>query len=234
MRWASNNFGQLLELFVDHLWLSVIPTVLGLLIALPIGLLLVDRRHGRRLAVALASIAFTIPSLALFVTIPAIIGTQILDPINVVAALTLYSTALTVRTVFDSLDSVHPSVRDAARASGFSTLRRSLAVDLPLAVPVLTAGLRVVCVTNVSLVSVGAVIGVGGLGQLFTSGYQRNYPDQILAGILAIVVLAFILDRLIAAIGWLITPWERADGRPGRSPGRSLRRLVPGRSAHAG
>lgn len=210
MNWALDNFSRLMELFWEHALLSVIPTVLGLLIAVPVGLLLVDRRNGRRIAVMLASVAFTLPSLALFVTIPAIIGTQILDPVNVVAALTIYSAALTVRSVFDSLDAVEDSVRDAASASGFSALRRAVFVDLPLAVPVLTAGLRVACVTNVSLVSVGAVIGIGGLGELFTSGYQRNYPDQIFAGILAIMVLAFILDRLIAAAGWALTPWERA------------------------
>ncbi|GAB3849217.1 ABC transporter permease [Nesterenkonia populi] len=210
MNWALNNFSRLMELFWEHTVLATIPTVLGLLIAVPLGLLLNDGRSGRRIAVALASVAFTIPSLALFVTIPTLIGTQILDPINVIAALTLYSAALTLRSVFDSLDAVDSSVRDAAQASGFSRLSRAVFVDLPLAVPVLTAGLRVACATNVSLVSVGAVIGVGGLGELFTSGYQRSYPDQIFAGILAIMVLAFILDRLIAAAGWLLTPWERA------------------------
>ncbi len=83
---------------------------------------------------------------------------------------------------------------DSATAMGFTPLRRALTVELPLALPVLLANVRVVAVTNISLVSVGALIGVGGLGELFTKGYQRDYPEQIVAGIVAIVVLALLFD----------------------------------------
>src|SRR5699024_8512941 len=98
-----------------------------------------------------------------------------------------YSVALLVRTMFESLDSVDENVRQASIAIGTSPIKQAIFNDLPLSVPVLTAGARVIAVTNVSLVSVGAVIGIGGLGQLFTTGYQRNYPDQILAGIIMIL-----------------------------------------------
>ncbi|MBK0421581.1 ABC transporter permease [Leucobacter sp. CSA2] len=210
MNWAFENWQALLGLIAQHALLAAAPTLIGLAIAIPLGLLLHRTRAPRAIAFAVGGIIFTIPSLALFVVIPSIIGTQILNPINVVIALSCYSAALLLRSVFEALDSVDPVVRDAALAIGTSRVRLALGTDLPLAIPVLTAGARVVAVTNVSLVSVGAVIGVGGLGQLFTAGYQRNYPDQILAGILAILVLAFVFDRVLSLIGRILTPWTRA------------------------
>ncbi|PPG43264.1 ABC transporter permease [Pseudoclavibacter sp. RFBA6] len=210
MNWLIANWDTVWPIIIQHAMLSVVPTVLGLVIALPLGMLLVGRPRGRAVAIVVASIVFTIPSLALFVVIPSIVGTPIISPLNVVIALTLYSTALLIRTVLESLDAVPADVKDASSAIGFSAIKRVVAVELPLAIPVLVAGLRVVAVTNVSLVSVGAVIGVGGLGQLFTAGFQRDYPDQIFAGIITILVLAFIFDRIIALIGVATTPWLRS------------------------
>lgn len=210
MIWGIENVDQVWPLTVQHLWLSVIPTILGLLLSVPIGMLVHGRPRTRRVVVVVSSMIFTIPSLALFVVIPTLIGTKMLDPLNVLVALTLYSIALLVRTVLESLDSVPEEVRAAAEAVGTSRFRQAVGIDLPLAIPVLTAGTRVVAVTNVSLVSVGAVIGVGGLGQLFTAGYQRNYPDQVFAGIIAILILAFVMDRILAALGGWLSPWTRA------------------------
>src|SRR6202021_1240079 len=121
--------------------------------------------------------------------LPLVIPTRILDEANVIVALTLYTTALLVREVFEALDAVPLQVRDAATAVGYRPIGRLLKVELPLSIPVLVAGLRVVVVTNISMVSVGAVIGIGGLGTWFTEGYQANKSDQIVAGILAIFVL---------------------------------------------
>ena len=222
MNWAINNWDQLWQLIVQHTVLAVAPTLIGLALAIPLGLLLYRTRAPRRIAVVLSSVVFTIPSLALFVVIPSLIGTQILDPLNVVIALSLYSTALLVRSALEALDSVDPAVRAAAEAIGTSRARQALFNDLPLSIPVLTAGARVVAVTNVSLVSVGAVIGIGGLGQLFTTGYQRDYPDQILAGILAILALAFVVDRAIALAGRALTPWTRDASPHRRRPRREV------------
>lgn len=207
MNWLLANPDRVRELTVEHLYLSIIPVVAGLIIALALGLVFGNRRRARNIITTAASAVFTIPSLALFVVLPSILGTQILDPVNVLVALSMYSAALLVRTVFDALDAVPTQVLSAAEAIGYSPARRRLLVDLPLAIAPLAAGLRVAAVTNVSLVSVGAVIGIGGLGQLFTSGYQRDYPDQILAGIIMILLLAFVLDRLIAVAGRVLTPW---------------------------
>src|SRR5699024_8356116 len=152
----------------------------------------------------------TIRSLALCAAIPARLGTPLLAPLRVVLSLPLYALALLVRAVPASLDGVPVAVRSAARAMGYAPARRIAAVELPIALPVLIPALRVVLVTNVSLVSVGAVIGIGGLGQLFTAGYQRSYPDQILAGIIGTVVLALVLDRVLALLGRSLTRWDRA------------------------
>jgi osmoprotectant transport system permease protein len=198
-----------------HLRLSLVPVLAGLAIALPWGVLVWRRTVLRRLTTVAASVVFTIPSLALFVVLPLVIPTRILDEANVMVALTLYTTALLVRAVLEALDAVPAHVRDAATAVGYRPFVQVLKVELPLSIPVLVAGLRVVVVTNISMVSVGAVIGIGGLGTWFTEGYQANKSSQIVGGIIAIFSLALVIDLLIMLAGRLATPWERVS-RPGR------------------
>ncbi|MGA7133939.1 MAG: ABC transporter permease, partial [Mycobacterium sp.] len=202
-------------LTVIHLRLSLLPVLAGLAIALPWGALAWRKAVLRRLTTVTASVVFTIPSLALFVVLPLLIPTRILDEANVVVALTLYTTALLVRVVFDALDAVPPQVRDAASAVGYRPITRLIKVELPVSIPVLVAGLRVVVVTNISMVSVGAVIGIGGLGTWFTEGYQADKSDQIVAGIIAIFEVAVVVDVSLMLAGRAATPWERVS-RPGR------------------
>lgn len=211
MRYLLNHLDTAWALTVIHLRLSLIPVLLGLLIAVPLGALVWRRPALRRLTTLSASIIFTIPSLALFVVLPLIIPTRILDETNVIVALTLYTTALLVRAVPEALDAVPAPVRDAATAVGYTRIAQLMKVELPLSVPVLTAGLRVVAVTNISMVAVGSVIGIGGLGTWFTEGYQADKSDQIIAGIIAIFVLAIIVDIAILVGGRLITPWARTQ-----------------------
>ena len=210
MRYLFNNLDDAWALTIIHLRLSLIPIVLGLLIAVPLGALVQRTTTLRRLTTITASIIFTIPSLALFVVLPLIIPTRILDEANVIVALTLYTTALLVRAVPEALDAAPAPVLDAATAVGYRPLTRMLKVELPLAIPILVASLRVVAVTNISMVAVGSVIGIGGLGTWFTEGYQSNKSDQIIAGIIAIFVLAVVVDALIMLAGRLATPWTRA------------------------
>jgi osmoprotectant transport system permease protein len=196
-------------LTVVHLRLSLLPVLIGLAVALPVGVLVQHTTTLRRLTTVTAGVVFTIPSLALFVMLPLVIPTRILDESNVVVALTLYTTALLVRAVPEALDAVPAPVRDAAVAMGYRPLTRVLKVDLPLSLPVLVAGLRVVVVTNISMVAVGSVIGIGGLGRWFTEGFQADKSDEILAGIIAVFVLAIATDVLIMLAGRLATPWQR-------------------------
>lgn len=209
MNYLLTHLDKAWALTVIHLRLSLVPVVLGLIIAVPLGAYVWRTTVLRRLTTVTASIIFTIPSLALFVVLPLIIPTRILDETNVIVALTLYTTALLVRAVPEALDAVPAQVRDAATAVGYTRLKRMLKIDLPLSIPVLIAGLRVVAVTNISMVSVGSVIGIGGLGTWFTEGYQADKSDQIVAGIIAIFLLAIVIDVLILLAGRLITPWAR-------------------------
>ncbi|GAB3265574.1 ABC transporter permease [Kineosporia babensis] len=210
INYLKNNPDNVSEWFFAHVWLSVVPVVLGLIIALPIGWVASHYRWTYPPITNLAGLLYTVPSLALFIIMPSILGTKILSPINMVVALTVYSVALLVRVVADGLNSVAPDVRAAATAMGFTGLGRFLKVDLPIAVPVITAGLRVATVSNVSLVSIGALIGVPQLGSLFTTGFSRYIPGIVLLGIVLCLVLALVLDGLIILGGRLLTPWQRA------------------------
>jgi len=214
--WLSANVGRVLASTGTHLQLALLPVLVGLVLAIPLGALANRSGVARAVLVPGAGILYTIPSLALFVVLPGILGTRILDPVNVVVALSIYAVALLVRSVADALAAVPGHVTAAATAMGYRPLRRFLAVELPLAVPVLVAGLRVVTVTSISLVSVGALIGVGGLGELFTEGFQRNIPAEIVTGIVCSLVLAVLADALLLLAGRVLTPWSRAGPVPGR------------------
>lgn len=207
MRYLIDNFDEIAGYARTHLYLALLPLLLGLAIAVPAGAIAHRARWLRRITTTAASIAYTIPSLALFVILPPLLGIGVIDPLNVVIALTIYSVALLVTAVPTALDSVPAETLDAADAIGYTRWRRVLTVDFPLALPVFIANLRVVAVTNISMVTVGALIGVGGLGKLFTQGYQRDYPDEIIAGIIVVLVLALIVDRLLYVLGRFATPW---------------------------
>lgn len=204
------SWGALAELALQHAYLSGVPLILGLLLALPLGWLARTSRLVAGPLVAGTGLLYTIPSLALFIILPGVLGTQILDPINVVVAMTVYTVALLTRTVADALASVPPEVRASATAMGYRPVRRAFAVDLPLAVPVISAGLRVAAVSNVSIVSVAALVGVSQLGSLFTEGFNRNAMGPILAGVVACVVLAVLFDLVILSLTRVLTPWQAA------------------------
>ncbi|MFC5060150.1 ABC transporter permease [Saccharothrix xinjiangensis] len=200
-------------MLLDHVYLSLVPLLVSVVLAVLLGLLCHRFRQVKSALVALSNAVYTIPSLALFAIIPAIIGTQVLDPLNVIIALTVYTTALLVRPVADALDAVPAHITAAATAMGFRPLRRFLSVELPLAVPVLAAGVRVGSVSNISLVSVGALIGTGGLGALFTDGFRQRYLAPIIVGIVLTLVLALVVDLLLVLLRNALTPWTRV-GKP--------------------
>jgi len=216
MSWLSANRDYVLDLTLTHLWLSVLPIVLGFVLALPIGWFASRHPRLRGPLLGAGGILYTIPSLPLFVMLPPIIGTGYLDPLNVVVALTVYAVALMVRSAADAFSSVSPSVLDSSSASGYSPLQRALLVELPLAGPVLLAGVRVVTVSTVSMVSIGALIGVNSLGSLFTDGFRRDFTTEIFIGVAGIVIIALVLDGLLVLAGRLLMPWSTA-GRPVRT-----------------
>ncbi|GAA1443900.1 ABC transporter permease [Leifsonia poae] len=221
MSWLWSNFGLVWDLTVAHVILSVLPILIGFVVSIPIGWV-ANRYHASRGTVlTVCGILYAIPSLPLFVSMPALIGTQILNPINVIIALSIYALALMVRSTADALASVSGDVLQSATAVGFSTWKRFWTVELPLSGPVLLAGLRVVSVSTVSLVSIGSLIGVSSLGNLFTDGIQRNFPDEVIIGIVAIMIIALVFDTILVLFGRLLMPWTLVDRRSKRASRRA-------------
>jgi osmoprotectant transport system permease protein len=215
--WVPRNGSLILSALGEHIVLAVLPVVIGLVVAVPLGWLANRSAVARAILIPSASILYTIPSLVLFVALPGILGTKILNPINVVVALAIYTVALLVRMVADALAAVPGMVVAAATAMGFRDTRRFVEVEFPLAVPVLITGLRVATVANISLVSIGALVGVGGLGQLFTVGFNRENPTEVVVGIVLSVLLALVADALLIGLGRVASPWNRlgtGSGRP--------------------
>ncbi len=209
IQYLSNNHEVVLAALRQHVWLALLPVLIGFGAALPIGYLAVRFPWVYHPLVNVCGVLYSIPSLALFVFLPVLLGTKVLSPINIVVALTVYTVALLARTVADGLRSVDATITQAATAMGYRRLRRLIDVELPVALPVILAGLRVATVANISLVSVGALIGVGGLGQLFTRGFQLFYLEPILVGIVLSVLLAGIADLIIVLVQRAVTPWAR-------------------------
>jgi osmoprotectant transport system permease protein len=210
MTWVANNTDLIIRLTLEHIWLCLIPIVLGALIAIPLGWVAYRFQPIRGVLLASVGIVYTIPSLALFVLLPPLLGLPFLSPASVIIALTLYAVAIMVRSAGDAFSSVDPSVLRSATAMGFESWQRVLFVELPLAGPVIIAGLRVVAVSTVSLVTVGVLVGVQSLGYFFTDGFQRRIHEEILTGIVMTVFVAAVFDVILLGIGRLLMPWAKA------------------------
>lgn len=216
--WVRSNADMIGELAVAHASLASPAIALTFFVALPLGWLAhVSGRSRRwrpaRTAIVVATgVLFGIPSLALFVLLPVVLGTSILSPLNVVIALLIYGVALQTRVVAEGFDSSDERPKLAADAVGYSRWQRFFSVDLPLAGPAILAGMRVVSASTISLVSVGTLIGVNSLGDLLTAGFQRNFPTQIFTGIVAIILLAVLYDAVLVLLGRLCMPWQRKAG----------------------
>ncbi|HEY8589355.1 MAG TPA: ABC transporter permease [Naasia sp.] len=211
MNWVSNNLDLVLELSLQHLRLAAIPILVGFAISVPLGWLAYRYQLTRGVLLTAAGLLYTIPSLALFMLLPALTGLSVLSEANVVIALTIYAVAILARSVADAFASVDPTVRQAATAVGYSTWQRFWTVEFPLAGPVMLAGLRVVAVSTIALVTVGILVGVQSLGYLFTNGVQRRIVEEILTGVVATMLLALLVDLLLAVLGRALMPWSRTS-----------------------
>ncbi|WP_455130180.1 ABC transporter permease [Propionibacterium acidifaciens] len=212
MTWLDNNWPTIWAAAGAHLALALPAIALGFLVSIPVAWL-AHRYHWTRFAlVTLGSLLYAIPSLPLLVVLPLVLGTGVRDDLNVVAALSVYAFALMIRAATDALDAVPVDVTTAATALGHSGPQRFLAVELPLAGPGLLAGLRVVSVSTIALVSVSGVLGTNSLGMLFVNGFQRGILAEVMAGLVATVVLALAVDLLLAGVGRLALPWSGRTG----------------------
>ena len=207
--WIQRNLAMIGNLLVEHIILSVLPVLIALVISLPLGFLVFKTKRVANVILAFLGVIYSIPSLALFVMMPLILGTKILNPVNIVVALAIYSIALLVRSVVDGLRSVPASVKQSASAVGYGWLRRLFRVELPLAMPVIYAGLRVVTVSNIALVSVAVLIGSGALGKLFDLGFGSFFYTPIIVGLVLMLALALVADAMILLIQRGTLPWFR-------------------------
>ena len=211
MNWIASNIDLILELTIEHVRLAIIPIVLSFVLAIPLGWLANRNRALKAIVIGTGSLLYTIPSLPLFVILPLILGTRVLSDINLIVALTIYGVAVMMRSATDALGSVDTVTMDSADAMGYSPWVRFWRVEVPLAGPVLLAGIRVVSVSTIALISVGVIIGSENLGYLFQTGKQRDILLAVVTGIVLTLILALIFDGIILLIARVAMPWNRAD-----------------------
>jgi osmoprotectant transport system permease protein len=197
---------ELTDATVQHLWLTVISVLIGLVVAVPLALLARRNPTVESLVVGSTTIIYTIPSLALFSLLLPFTG---LSATTVIIGLALYSLTILVRNVLAGLRAVPDDVVESARGVGYSNTRLLTRVELPLALPVIMAGLRVATVSTVALATVGSIVSYGGLGNLLLRAVGNQFKAQIFAASLLCVLLAVALDLVLVLAQRLMTPWTR-------------------------
>ncbi|MER5963388.1 ABC transporter permease [Streptomyces sp. NPDC002057] len=204
--YLSTRSQILTDAVVQHVQLAGVSVALGLVLALPLAV--AARRWGWAAGPVLGvtTLLYTIPALAMFSLLLPVYG---LSAALVVAGLVLYSLTLLVRNILAGLRAVPEETRQAARGMGYGPVRLLLAVELPLALPAAMAGLRIAAVSAVSLVTIGAIVGHGGLGNLIYSGMNTYFKAQVLTASVLCVLIAVAADLLLLGAQRLLTPWTR-------------------------
>ena len=205
--WIPQNWSLIWELTRENAYLGVVPALIGLVLSLPLGIIAARWRWFYPPVLTVVNILYAVPSLALFIALIPAFG---LTDTTVIIALTVFSLCVILPNVVSGLRAVPAAVTQAATAMGYGPLRRLVTVELPLAVPVILAGLRVGVVASISLASVGQLIGVSSLGYLFIDGLQRSFPTEIWVGLFLVIVLALVCDLILIIIRRALTPWATA------------------------
>lgn len=205
--WLTENAGTIGAYLVQHIELTVVAVAIGLVLSIPAGFLAWQTPVLRGPLLGVAGVLYTIPSLALFALLVPFTG---LSATTASIGLVAYTLLVLMRNVVVGLDGVSPAVRDAAKGMGYRPVRRLLAVDLPLALPVIIAGVRIATVTTIGLVTVTAVIGEGGVGQMILLGLDNEFKTEIWVGGVICVALAILADLALAGVQRALTPWSRA------------------------
>lgn len=207
-QYVRDNAETLREALQFHAGLTARAVILALVVALPLAVLAYWIKPLTGPILALSGVLYTIPSLALLALLAPAVGTT--TDTSVLIALVLYALLVLVRNALTGLTQVPDEVRDAATGMGYGRVGRLLRVELPLALPGIITGLRLATVSTVALVTVGSLIGQGGLGDLILGGFRNNfYKAEIVTGSVLCLALALVLDLLLAAVGRLLTPWAR-------------------------
>ncbi len=198
------------DALVQHLWITIASVVLGFVLAFPLALLARRYRRLETFVVGGTTIIYTIPSLALFSLLLPVTG---LSATTVIIGLALYSLTILVRSVLVGLRGVSDDVRESALGNGYGPTRLLFTIELPLALPVVMAGLRVATVSTVALTTVGSIVSYGGLGNLLLQAVGTQFKAQILAASVLCVLLALVLDVVLVVVQRAVTPWTRAGAR---------------------
>ena len=205
--WIAGNLDEVAGATLDHLWLTLIAVGVGFALSLALGLAAYRWRPLYGPVAGVVGLLYTIPSLALFAVLVPFTGLSIL---TAEIGLVSYTLLILVRGVVSGLDGVPRDAVEAATGMGYTARQRLARVELPLAVPVIIAALRLATVTTIGLVMVTALIGEGGLGQLMLRGFNRGFPTMVYVGVAASVALAVVLDLALVGLQRLLTPWTRA------------------------
>ena len=202
--WAIDNRVEVLRLTLEHLLLCSIALGIAMLLAVPLGVWVHGRARHLGAVTAAAGVLYTVPSLALFSILVPVVG---LGVVPTVLGLVLYAQLMLLRAVVNGLDSVPEDVRDAAIGMGIDRWTVLRTVDLPLALPVFLAGVRIAAVTVIGIATIGAVIDAGGLGELILQGIQRDQVERVVTGAVAVTLLALAADYSLVRLERIARPW---------------------------
>jgi osmoprotectant transport system permease protein len=207
--WVGDHLDEIRARLGEHITLTVLAVAYGLLISFPLALLAVRWRRLYPPIIAVTGVLYTIPSLALFVMLIPWTG---LSRTTALVPLVAYTLLILIRNIVAGMRAVPPEVREAAEGMGYRPLRQLFAVELPLALPAIVAGIRIATVTTIGLIAITALIGQGGLGQLMTDGFQRDFRTPLTVGVVLSVALAVAADVLLVGAQRLLSPWARVKG----------------------
>jgi osmoprotectant transport system permease protein len=206
--WIGDHLDDIRDALLQHLQLTGLAVLFGSVLAFPLALAAIRWPRLYAPILGFTGVLFTIPSLALFILLIPFTGLGIWTAL---IGLTMYTLLILVRNMVEGLRGVDRDVREAAEAMGFTRARQLFRVELPLALPVIMAGVRIATVTTIGLVTVTALIGWGGLGQLFLEGFTLDFPTPLIVGVVLSALLAFAADLLLVGVQWGLTPWARSQ-----------------------
>lgn len=204
--WIGRNMPEIVDRTWQHLFLTLVPVAIGIVVSLGLTAMVLRWRRSYAPITVVAGILYTIPSLALFAVLIPIVG---LNATNAIIALTSYTLLILVRNFVAGIDGVPPSTLEAADGMGYTRTARFWRMEVPLALPVIVAGIRIATVTTVGLVTVSVVLGLGGYGFFIYRGFQARQVTQTLVGLLLSIALATTLDLLFVWLQRWLTPWAR-------------------------
>ncbi len=206
--WVAGHLHDIRIHFVEHIELTVIAVAIGLVISLPLAVYSHRHRRAYPPVTFVTGLMYTVPSLALFAFLVPFTG---LTTTTAEIGLVSYTLLILIRNVVAGLAGVPEDVKDAARGMGYTDRQLLWRVELPLAAPVIVAGIRIATVTTIGLVTVTALIGKGGLGYFILKGYRESFPTSTLIGGVLSVLLATLVDALLLFAQRVLTPWARAS-----------------------